>query len=114
MTGDVSGEVAWSVVAVSILATYVWRAAGILVASRIRPESTLARWFTAVAYAVLAGLIVRMLVLPEGALGATPLPDKLAGLAIGIVAYFVGGRSIPVGTGAAFLGFAAIAVARSM
>ncbi len=104
----------WVVVGVSILATYIWRAAGILVASRIDPDSALARWFTAVAYAVLAGLIVRMLVLPEGVLGATPLPDKLAGLAVGVAAYFTAGRSVAVGTGAAFLGFAAIAVWRGI
>lgn len=107
-----NGASIWNVVAVGILATYVWRAAGILVASRIAPESGLARWFTAVAYAVLAGLIVRMLVLPEGVLGAVPLPDKLAGLAAGVAAYFVAGRSVPVGTASAFIGFAAIAVWR--
>jgi len=53
-----------------------------------------------------------MLVLPEGALGTTPLPDKLAGLAVGIAAYFAAGRSVPVGTASAFLGFAAISVWR--
>lgn len=109
-----NGEFAWEALGVAIAATYVWRVAGIIVASHIRPDSDLARWFTAVTYAVLAGLIARMMVLQDGALATIPVPDKLAALAIGLTAYFVSGRSIPVGTASAFITFATIATVRSV
>ncbi|MEQ8665400.1 MAG: AzlD domain-containing protein [Rhodospirillales bacterium] len=104
----------WAALGAAVAATYVWRMAGILVASRIKPDSNLARWITAVAYAVLAGLIARMMILPEGALASAPVADKLAGLALGFTAYFVSGRSVPVGTATAFVIFTIITVARSM
>lgn len=108
-----SGGYAWAALGLAVASTFIWRVAGILVASRIRPDSDLAKWFTAVAYAVLAGLIARLIVLQEGALASAPVPDKLAGLAIGFTAYFVSGRSVPVGTATAFIAFATLAVVRA-
>lgn len=106
-------QLGWAALGTAVLATYVWRMAGILVASRIKPDSDLAKWFTAVAYAVLAGLIARMIVLQEGALASAPVPDKIAGLAIGMTAYFLSGRSVPVGTATAFITFATLALIRA-
>ena len=103
----------WAALGAAVGATYIWRAAGILVASRIKPDSNLARWITAVAYAVLAGLIARMMILPEGALSSAPVADKLAGLALGFTAYFVSGRSVPVGTATAFIAFMIITLTRA-
>lgn len=108
-----NGEAGWAALGVAVGATYFWRVAGILVASRIKPDSDLAKWFTAVAYAVLAGLIARMIVLQDGALASAPVSDKIAGLAIGMTAYFVSGRSVPVGTATAFIAFAALAFVRA-
>jgi branched-subunit amino acid transport protein len=79
----------WMVVGVAFLAAYVWRALGMVIASRLNPESPLSRWFTCVAYAVLAGLIARMIIIPEGALADAPLPDKLIALACGFVVFSV-------------------------
>lgn len=103
----------WMVVGVSFLATYVWRASGMLIASRLHPDSPLSRWFACVAYAVLAGLIARMIVIPEGALADAPLPDKLIALACGFAAFFLSKRSTTWSTVTAFVVFAAIALWRA-
>lgn len=103
----------WMIVGVSVLATYVWRAAGMLIASRLHPDSALSRWFACVAYAVLAGLIARMIVIPEGALADAPLPDKLIALACGFTAFFVTRRSTTWATAVAFFVFMAIALYRA-
>ncbi len=100
------------VVAVSVLSTYVWRAAGMLIASHLHPDSALSRWFSCVAYAVLAGLIARMIILPEGALALAPLPDKLIALGCGFAVFFITRRNVVSGTATAFLVFMAIALAR--
>lgn len=107
-------QAGWAALGIAVGATYFWRVAGILVASRIKPDSDLAKWFTAVAYAVLAGLIARMIVLQDGALAGAPVSDKIAGLAIGMTVYFIAGRSVPVGTATAFVTFAILAIVRSM
>lgn len=103
----------WMIVGVSVVATYVWRAAGMLIASRLHPDSPLSRWFACVAYAVLAGLIARMIVIPEGALAEAPLLDKLTGLGVGLVVFFMTKRSTPWATGAAFVTFAVMALWRA-
>ncbi len=104
----------WLIVGVSVLATYVWRAAGMMIASRLHPDSPLSRWFACVAYAVLAGLIARMIVIPEGALADAPLPDKLIAIACGFAVFFLGRRSTPLATLAAFSVFAAISLLRAL
>jgi len=106
-------QAGWAALGAAVFATYFWRVAGIVVASRIKPDSDLAKWFTAVAYAVLAGLIARMIVLQDGALASAPVPDKIAGLAIGLTAYFIGGRNVPLGTASAFIAFAVLAFIRA-
>jgi branched-subunit amino acid transport protein len=102
----------WVIVAVSVAATYVWRALGMIIASRLHPDSALSRWFACVAYAVLAGFIARMLILPEGSLAEVPLLDKLFPLACGLGIFFMVGRKVEAGTAAAFLTFVAIALWR--
>lgn len=105
-----SSSALWMIVGASIMATYVWRAAGMVIASRLHPDSPLSRWFACVAYAVLAGLIARMIIVPEGALADAPLLHKLVALAVGLVVFFVSKRSTPLATGAAFLVFAVMSL----
>ncbi|MEO1193623.1 MAG: AzlD domain-containing protein [Pseudomonadota bacterium] len=76
------------VLLVSALATYAWRGLGVLLSGRINPNSALFTWLAAVAYALVAGLITRMIVMPIGPLEETPLIARLAaaGLCIGVYA----------------------------
>lgn len=92
---------AWAFIAVAALVTYSCRAAGVALSGRIDPNSTLMRWVTCVAYAILAGLISRLIVAPQGgALGDTPLWMRLVAAALAIGVYFLGRRSIALGVAA--------------
>jgi len=103
----------WLIVGVAFLSTYVWRAAGMLIASRLHPDSAISRWFACVAYAVLAGLIARMIIIPEGALADAPLADKLIALACGFAMFFLSKRNTTWATVTAFFVFAGIALWRA-
>ncbi|MBT3559223.1 MAG: AzlD domain-containing protein [Rhodospirillales bacterium] len=112
MTQDMMGVSIWIIVGASVAATYFWRGLGMIIASRLHPDSKLSRWFACVAYAVLAGFIARMLILPEGSLAEVPLLDKLIPVACGFGVIFLFKRTSETGTVVAFLTFVAIALWR--
>ena len=68
--------------------TYLWRGLGVAVSARIKPDSELFAWIGCVAFAMLAGLISRVVLLPSGALEHTTLWQRLAATAVALVAYF--------------------------
>src|SRR3546814_17880920 len=57
--------------------TYFWRALGVALAGRLRPDGRLFDWVGCIAYALLADLISRMIVLPIGPLSETTLGARL-------------------------------------
>ena len=81
-----------------IAATYVWRLGGLLISGRQDADSEVFRWFYCVAYALLAGLISRMVVLPAGVLSETLLVDRLVALAIAIAVFFILKRNLLAAT----------------
>lgn len=87
----------WAIVLLSGLATYVWRALGVAVAGRISPDSEAFRLFACVAYAMLAGLIARMILLPEGVLTETPLAVRLIAIGAAVAVFFGFRRNLPLG-----------------
>lgn len=78
--------------------TYACRAAGVTLAGRINPNGIIYAWFEAVAYALLAGLIARMIILPVGALEDVELLIRLGAAAIALLAFLLLGRSVIAGT----------------
>jgi branched-subunit amino acid transport protein len=68
--------------------TYLWRGLGVAVSARIKPDSELFGWIGCVAFAMLAGLISRVVLLPSGALEQTALWQRLAATAVALIAYF--------------------------
>lgn len=78
----------WLLLGGAFAVTYVWRAAGVALGARVNLQSGLFRWISAIAYAMLAGLIARMLVLPLGALAETPTIDRLGAAGAGFLVYF--------------------------
>lgn len=76
----------WLLLAAAFAVTYVWRGLGVVLGGRLELDGLAFRWISAVAYAMLAGLIMRMLLLPQGALGETALALRLvaAAAALGI------------------------------
>ncbi len=87
------------------LGTYFWRAMGVLLSGRIRTDGPLFQWVGCVAYAMIAGLAVRILVLPTGTLAVAPMPDRIGACALAFVVYMVSRRNLFLGVGT---GFAAI------
>jgi branched-subunit amino acid transport protein len=85
------------------LATYLWRGLGMLVSGRVSMDGEFFIWAGCVAYALIAGLAVRILLLPTGTLAATPLPERLVACAIALAAYFVFRRNLFVGIAAGFV-----------
>ena len=97
----------WGLLALVSLATYIWRAGGVVIAARIKPNSPITQWFSCVAYGMLAGLISRIMLMPIGILAETPLLDRLAALATGFAVFFIFKRNMlpaTIGATALFLG----------
>ena len=103
----------WVVLAVATGVTYLWRGLGVAVASRISADGVFAGWMSSVAYAMLAGLIARMIVFPAGVLGETGLEDRLIATAVGLAIFFAFKRSLLLATCAATVLFIAIIALRS-
>jgi branched-subunit amino acid transport protein len=69
------------------LATYLWRGLGVWIAGRINTESEVFKWITCVAYAMLAGLISRMVFFPIGLLAESALWQRCLSVVIGLAVY---------------------------
>ena len=74
-------------------ATYVWRALGVALSGRIDPTGPVFEWVGCVAYALLAALIARMIVMPVGPLEETDLGMRLISAAIALAAFLLARRS---------------------
>ena len=68
-----------------------------LISGRVRMDSEFFVWAGCVAYAMIAGLTVRIMLLPTGTLAATPLSERLVACALALVVYFVSRRNLFVG-----------------
>ena len=102
----------WFVLILCISATFIWRALGVGVAARIDPNGALFQWFSCVAYAMLAGLITRILVFPVGTLEQTETVDRGMAMGVGFALFFLFRRNVFIGTITAFLVFMALAYLR--
>ncbi len=73
---------------VGAVVTYFWRAAGVALSGRLRPDGAVIAWVGCVAYALLAALIARMIVFPIGPLAETTLFARLAAAAVAFALFF--------------------------
>ena len=87
----------WALVILCTVGTYVWRGLGVLVSTRIDPDGPVFQWITCVSYAMLAGLISRMTVLPLGTLAETSLWQRLVAMGLAFVVFFLWRRNILLG-----------------
>jgi branched-subunit amino acid transport protein len=78
----------WVLLALCGLATYLWRGPGVLLSAGIDPRSEAFTWISCVAYAIIAGVVSRMLVMPTGALAETTALERALGSAAALGAYF--------------------------
>jgi len=97
----------WPLLVVCTLGTYAWRGLGVLLSGRIGADSALFTWVACVAYAMVAGLVARIIVLPTGLLATSLLAHRLIACAIGLACYYASRRNLLIGVGA---GAAALAL----
>ena len=96
---------AWILLLAAIGATYLWRGLAVPLSLRIDGDGRVFEWMTCVTYALLAGLISRMIVLPYGELASTPVNYRIVATMVALAAYFVGRRNLLFGVGLGTLTF---------
>jgi hypothetical protein len=64
---------AWLALLVASLGTYVCRAIGVKLSGQVNQDSEFFRWLSAVTYAMVAALTIRLIFLPVGLLSTVPL-----------------------------------------
>lgn len=84
----------WLAVGLAFVGTFIWRFVGVLLASKIPAQSLLMDWVNTMAYAMVAGVLMLMLVHPTGILAASGLDDRLLGLVTGVGAMMLTKRII--------------------
>ncbi|HHN73384.1 MAG TPA: AzlD domain-containing protein [Thermopetrobacter sp.] len=84
-----------------VAVTYVWRWLGVLTVSRIDPRGPLLAWVRAVATALVAALVARMVLFPSGLLAETPAAARLGGLLAGLLFWWLAGRRLAAAVGVA-------------
>jgi branched-subunit amino acid transport protein len=87
----------WLLVIAAALGTYLWRGLGVLLSGRIKVNSELFNWVACVAYAMVAGLISRIVIVPGGMLAQTWLAERLLACALAVAAYYLSRRNLLVG-----------------
>ena len=102
----------WILVVASALGTYAWRGLGVLLSGRIKVNSELFNWVACVAYAMVAGLISRIVLMPGGMLAETALAERLIACAAALVAYYASRRNLFLGVGAGVAAIMAMSALR--
>ncbi|MEG3620240.1 AzlD domain-containing protein [Magnetovibrio sp. PR-2] len=77
------------VIASAAIATYASRAVGAMVSGKITVDSPIIDWITCVTYALLAGLVVRMIWMPIGTLGNTDDWMRFSAAGVGLTVFLL-------------------------
>jgi len=100
MNANVLDGSPWSYVIIVLtgwLATDMWRWLGVLAGSRLKDDSALLVWVRAMATALVAGVVAKLVLYPTGVLSDTPILLRIGATLIGFVAFLLCGKRIYVG-----------------
>ncbi len=77
----------WFLVLIAFAGTFIWRFLGVVIGDRIPQESRWSQWINGVAYAMVAGVMMLIVVFPSGLVATTELTWRLAALiaALGVM-----------------------------
>ncbi|AXS40885.1 AzlD domain-containing protein [Breoghania sp. L-A4] len=81
--------------------TDIWRFLGVILAGKLQEDSEILVWVRAVATALVAGVIARLLLFPTGVLADSPPPLRIAAVVIGFAAFKLARERVLVGIAAA-------------
>ncbi len=84
-------------IAAGFVPNEIWRMLGIVVAHGLDEGSELVVWVRAVATAVLAGVIAKIILFPPGGIADVPVTVRLSAMAVGFAAFVLVRRSVLVG-----------------
>ncbi|HEX8164521.1 MAG TPA: AzlD domain-containing protein [Beijerinckiaceae bacterium] len=85
------------VVVFGFLPSEVWRIFAVFLSRGFDEKAEILVWVRAVATALVAGVVAKILFAPSGALVAVPLAWRLGALALGTAAFFAARRSVMIG-----------------
>jgi branched-subunit amino acid transport protein AzlD len=84
-------------VLVGFLPNEIWRVLGLVMARGLDEDSEIVIWSRAVATAILAGVIAKLILFSSGALLSIPLPVRVGAAVCGFVAFLLVKRSVFAG-----------------
>ena len=90
----------WPYVFIAIagwLATDIWRWIGVLVGNRLKQDSAALTWVRAVATALLAAVISKLIIYPTGELANVPLALRIVAAAAGFAVFLISDKRIWTG-----------------
>ncbi len=90
-------EILWMIVLGCAGATFAWRFLGVIVVRRIDANGAIFQWISCVSYAMVAGLIFRMIIMPESQLAEVSLATRVVAVVIAFAAYFLFRRRLVAG-----------------
>lgn len=100
-----------AIILIAALAHEPWRWAGLYLGRNVDANSAVFHWVKAVATALVAALVMRLVLFPAGALEGVSLGVRLGSFAAGLGVFFAAGRHLAAGIfgGAAVLSLAKLA-----
>lgn len=85
------------VILLGFLPTEVWRTLAVIAGRRVEEGSAVFHWVRAVATALLAAVVARLLFAPTGALAEIPLMLRLGSVVAGVAGFLLVRRSVFAG-----------------
>lgn len=107
VTGDLWPYLA--VIVFGFLPSEIWRVLGVVFATGLREDSQILVWVRAVATTLLAGVVAKLLLSPNGALAIVPFAARIGSVAIGVAAFVSLRRSVIAGVVAGEVALAVMA-----
>ena len=74
----------WLLVVLAFIGTFSWRFLGVAIGNTIDPDSRFFIWINAVAYAMVSGVMMLIVVFPNGMVAETMLEARLAALIVAL------------------------------
>ena len=86
-----------ALILIGYLPNEVWRVLGLVMARGLNEDSEIVVWSRAVATAILAGVIAKLIMFSSGALANIPLGVRVGAAVVGLLAFLVVKRSVFAG-----------------